>query len=351
MYKTIIRPVLFLFNPESIHGILINFLKLINILPGMKALLRLFFMSENQLLKKTVFGIEFKNPIGLAAGFDKNAEVFKAINSFGFSFIEIGSVTPLPQSGNPKPRIFRLKKDKAIINRMGFNNNGLHEAIKKLKKRKNNIIVGGNIGKNTATLNKNANQDYIKCFNELHPFVDYFTVNISCPNVCNLRELQDKDVLLELLSKLKKINASKHKPKPILLKISPDLTFPLIDDTLEVIRKTGIDGIVATNTTTSREELSYSEDYISKIANGGLSGKPLKDRSTEIIKYISKKTKGNLPIIGVGGIMNAEDAIEKLNAGASLVQIYTGFIYEGPSIVKKINNTIIKNLTKQKNSM
>ncbi|MCF6367175.1 MAG: quinone-dependent dihydroorotate dehydrogenase [Bacteroidales bacterium] len=342
MYKLIVRPVLFLFNPENVHGLLINLLKLLNIIPGMKALLRVFFMSNNEALKRTVFGIEFKNPVGLAAGFDKNAEVFDVLDGFGFSFVEIGTVTPLGQKGNPKPRLFRLKKDKAIINRMGFNNNGLVAAIKKLKKRKGKIIVGGNIGKNTATSNEDANNDYIKCFNGLHPYVDYFTVNVSCPNVCNLTELQDKDLLCDLLTSLKKINSEKTKQKPILLKISPDLSFPQIDDTLEIIKKTGIDGIVAVNTTTSRENLTYSDEHIKKIANGGLSGKPLKNRSTEIIKYISKKTKGKLPIIGVGGIINANDAIEKLNAGASLVQAYTGFIYEGASIVKKINKAIIK---------
>jgi len=341
MYKYIIRPVLFIFNPETIHGVLIGLLKVLKIIPCIKALFRVFFISKNEELRKTVFGIEFKNPVGLAAGFDKNAAVFGVLDSFGFSFVEIGTVTPLGQKGNPKPRLFRLKKDKAIINRMGFNNYGLVSTIKKLKKRKNNIIVGGNIGKNTATSNENANNDYIRCFNDLHPYVDYFTVNISCPNVSDLRELQDRDVLLELLSNLKKINSEKPKQKPILLKISPDLSFPQIDDTIEVIKKTGIDGIVAVNTTTSRDNLTYSDDYIKKIANGGLSGKPLKDRSTEIIKYISEKTNGKLPIIGVGGIMNAKDAIEKLEAGASLVQIYTGFIYEGPGIVKKINKAIL----------
>ncbi len=343
MYKYIIRPVLFLFNPETIHGFLISFIKVVNIIPGMKALLRVFFMPKNEQLKRTVFGIEFKNPVGLAAGFDKNAEVFDVLDSFGFSFVEVGTVTPLGQNGNPKPRLFRLKKDQAIINRMGFNNHGILNAVKKLKNRKGKVIVGGNIGKNTATPNENANKDYIRCFNDLHPYVDYFTVNVSCPNVSDLRELQDRDVLLELLSNLKKKNSEKKNPKPILLKISPDLSYPQINDTIEVIKETGIDGIVAVNTTTSRDKLSYSEEYIKKIANGGLSGKPLKDRSTEIIKYISNKTDGKLPIIGVGGIMNAEDALEKIKAGASLVQIYTGFIYEGPSLVKKINKAILKN--------
>lgn len=341
MYKILIRPLLFLFQPETIHIFLIKLIKVINIIPGMKALLRVFFMCKNEQLKRTVFGIEFKNPVGLAAGFDKNAEVYNELDSFGFSFVEIGTVTPLRQPGNPKPRLFRLKKDQGIINRMGFNNHGLLNAVKKLKKSKGKIIIGGNIGKNTKTPNEKANNDYIRCFNDLHPYVDYFTVNVSCPNVTDLRELQDKDSLLELLSKLKEINSKKLKQKPILLKISPDLTYSQLDDTIAIVTETGIDGVVAVNTTTARKGLSYSEDHINKIGDGGLSGFPLKDRSTEIIKYISEKTKGELPIIGVGGIMNAEDALEKLKAGASLVQVYTGFIYEGPSIVKRINKAVL----------
>ena len=225
---------------------------------------------------------------------------------------------------------------------MGFNNHGLVNAVRKLKKHKSKIIIGGNIGKNTLTPNDKANLDYFRCFNDLFPYVDYFTVNVSCPNISDLHELQDKDALLELLEGIQKINYKKDKPKPVLLKISPDLNFTQIDDTLEIIKQTKLDGIVAVNTTTARKGLSYSEDYINKIGDGGLSGKPLKDRATEIIKYISEKTEGKLPIIGVGGIMNAEDAIEKLEAGATLVQVYTGFIYEGPSIVKRINKAVLK---------
>ncbi len=299
-------------------------------------------MPKSKLLKRELFGLTFENPVGLAAGFDKNAEVFGALAAFGFGFIEIGTVTPLAQAGNTKPRLFRLKKDKALINRMGFNNKGLKNAVKNLKKRNKKIIIGGNIGKNTNTPNDKANEDYFKCFNELFPYVDYFTVNVSCPNISDLHELQDKNSLLELLSGIQKINKSKQKPKPVLLKISPDLTFSQIDETLETIQKTKIDGIVAVNTTSKRYSLSYSEDKFEKIGNGGLSGKPLNDRSTAIIRYISEKTEGKLPIIGVGGIMNKYDALEKLNAGASLVQVYTGFIYEGPSLVKKINKLILK---------
>ena len=347
MYKFFIRPVLFLFNPECIHGFLINFLKVINRIPFMKALLRLFFVSGNEYLKRNVFGLEFKNPVGLAAGFDKNAEVFDVLGSFGFAFVEIGTVTPLGQAGNPKPRLFRLKKDKAIINQMGFNNHGLVAAVSKLKRRESKIIIGGNIGKNTATPNDKANEDYFRCFNDLFPYVDYFTVNVSCPNISDLHELQDKVVLLELLEGIQKLNRKKTNPKPVLLKISPDLNFAQINDTLKIIQQTKLDGIVAVNTTTSRDNLSYSEKKIKKIGNGGLSGLPLKNRSTEVIKYISEKTQGKLPIIAVGGIMSPENALEKINAGANLVQVYTGFIYEGPALIKKIIHKLNTKQTKQ----
>ena len=293
-------------------------------------------MPKNEAKPIEVFGLHFKNRIGLAAGFDKNAEAIDALSNFGFSHIEIGAVTPRPQSGNPKPRLFRLPKNKALINRMGFNNKGVENAIKNLKKRRSNIIVGANIGKNTDTPNEKANDDYILLFNKLHDYVDYFTVNVSCPNIKDLKELQDKDSLLELLAKLKKINATKDKPKPILLKISPDLTNEQLDDTLYIIKQTDIDGIVAVNTTAQRYNLSYNQLKINKIGNGGLSGLPLKDRSTEIIRYIHKKTQGKLPIIGVGGIMTRKDVQEKLEAGATLVQVFTGFVYEGPGIVRKI---------------
>ncbi len=342
MYKLLIRPILFLFQPEAIHIFSINFLAVLDNIPFLKTLLRVFFISDNKQLKRKLFGLEFDNPVGLAAGFDKNAEVFGALAAFGFGFIEIGTVTPLAQAGNAKPRLFRLKKDKAIINRMGFNNKGLENAVKNLKKRNKKVIIGGNIGKNTNTPNDKANEDYFKCFNVLFPYVDYFTINVSCPNISDLHELQNKNKLLELLSGIQKINKSKPKPKPVLLKISPDLTFPQIDDTLEIVRKTKIDGIVAVNTTSKRYNLTYSEETIKKAGSGGLSGKPLNDRSTAIIRYISEKTEGKLPIIGVGGIVSKYDALEKLNAGASLVQIYSGFIYEGPSLVKKINKLILK---------
>lgn len=342
MYKYFLRAILFLFRPETAHKLTFSFLKALKYIPFAKPLSRVFFWFENQHLERELFGLKFKNPVGLAAGLDKNAEAFDSLYNFGFSFVEIGTVTPLGQPGNEKPRLFRLVKDKALINRMGFNNNGVEAAVEKLKKRKSNVIIGGNIGKNTATSNDDAKDDYVKCFNALHDHVDYFTVNVSCPNVTDLRELQDKDSLLDLLSTLKDLNSSKLKPKPILLKLSPDLNNAQLDDTISIVEQLQIDGVVAVNTTTLRNDLSYSEDYIKSIGRGGLSGKPIKDRSTKVIKYIHEKTEGRIPIIGVGGIMNVEDALEKIKAGASLVQIYTGFVYEGPSMIKKINKAIVK---------
>jgi len=283
-----------------------------------------------------LFGLQFEHPIGLAAGFDKNASHIDELANFGFSFIEVGAITLKSQIGNPKKRLFRLPNDKALINRMGFNNKGVKNAIKNLKNRKSKVIVGANIGKNTDVPNHLVNNDYFKLFDQLHDYVDYFTVNVSCPNVKGLNELQDKDHLLELLSGLTKINQSKSKQKPILLKISPDLSWHLLDDTLSVIKQTGIDGIIAVNTTSARFNLSYPPSKILNIGNGGLSGYPLKNRATEVIRYIHQKTKGQLPIIGVGGIQTKADAQEKWDAGATLLQVFTGFIYEGPSLVKKI---------------
>ncbi len=298
---------------------------------------------KNDKLKRTVFGLEFDNPVGFAAGFDKNAEIYNQFSNFGFSFIEIGTVTPKPQAGNPKPRSFRIKKDSGLINRMGFNNKGVEFAANKLKKR-HKVIIGGNIGKNTATPNSDALNDYEVCFNELHDHVDYFVVNISCPNVTDLRELQDKGSMLNILGRLKELNTQKENPKPILLKISPDLNNQQLDDVIDIVKETKIDGLVATNTTVTRENLETSDEEVKAIANGGMSGKPITNRSTEVIRYIANKTNRQIPIIGVGGIMTPEDAIEKLEAGASLVQVYTGFIYEGPCFVKKINKAILKSL-------
>ena len=345
MYKLIIRPILFLFSPETIHHIVFIVLRTLKLIPGAGYLVRALFYFDHKELKTTLFGIEFPNPVGLAAGLDKNADAYEMFGNMGFGFVEIGTVTPLPQPGNPKPRIFRLKRDKALINRMGFNNLGTGKVVKRLLHKKRRVIIGGNIGKNKLTPNSDAINDYLKAMTALHPYVDYFVINVSSPNTPNLRELQEKEPLTELLFALKKRNSEFSKPKPILLKIAPDISFAQIDDIIKIISKTELDGIVATNTTIERENLSYDKNIIEDWGAGGLSGTPLKSRSTEIISYISNKTDKSLPIIGVGGIMNASDAIEKLEAGASLIQVYTGFIYEGPSLIKEINKAI---LTKRK---
>ncbi len=341
MYKSIIRPILFKYNPEKAHSITFKMLLLSEKL-GLKSIFKSLFYFADKELETEVFGLKFPNPIGLAAGLDKDAEVFDMLGYLGFGFIEIGTVTPKAQPGNPKPRMFRLINDSAIINRMGFNNKGVYEMINKLRAKKSNIIIGGNIGKNKITPNEKADDDYIKAFNALYNYVDYFVVNVSSPNTPNLRELQGKEPLTKLLSKLKKLNEQKGGHKPILLKIAPDLTFEQLDDIIEIVTTTKTDGIVATNTTISRDGLSYEQEFINEIGNGGLSGKPLTDKSTEIIKYIVDKSNKTIPVIGVGGIMTAQDAIDKLNAGASLVQIFTGFIYNGPSFVKEINKEILK---------
>ncbi|RLD83875.1 MAG: dihydroorotate dehydrogenase (quinone) [Bacteroidetes bacterium] len=343
MYKIIIRPILFKFQPEAIHRFTFGMLKFLSFVPGVPLILKKVFRTNNPKLKRTVFGIDFPNPIGLAAGLDKDADIFDMLGYLGFGFIEIGTLTPKAQPGNPKPRAFRLKKDQALINRMGFNNKGLKSSIEKLKRKKSKIIIGGNIGKNKLTPNEDAILDYVKGFESLFSYVDYFVVNVSSPNTPNLRELQEKEPLTKLLNKLQELNNSKKVQKPILLKIAPDLSFEQLDDIIEIVQETKTSGIVATNTTISRDGLSYTEEEIKKFGNGGLSGKPLKNRSTEIIRYIVQKSNNAFPVIGVGGIMTSEDAIEKLEAGASLVQLYTGFIYEGPNLIKEINKAIIKN--------
>lgn len=342
MYKRIIQPLLFLLPPESIHHLIVFLLKIAFKIPGIQSLIKRIYSVKDEQLKRTFLGIKFDNPVGFAAGFDKNAEVYNQFSSFGFSFIEIGTVTPKPQSGNPKPRSFRIPKDSGLINRMGFNNKGIDYAVKKLKNKHHKVIIGGNIGKNTLTPNNNALDDYVYCFERLYAYVDYFVVNLSCPNIKDLDKLQDKDSTITILNKLTKIRQAKEKYKPILLKISPDLTREQLNDVVETFNITGLDGIVATNTTRSREELKTTEDKITKIGEGGLSGTPLTKRSTEIIRYLHEKTEGNMPIIGVGGIMTVEDALEKLAAGATLIQVYTGFIYNGPGFVKQINKAILK---------
>ncbi len=314
--------------------------------PGLKKLTGVFFKVPSRSLERTVFGIKFSNPVGLAAGFDKNAEIYNDFASFGFSFIEIGTVTPVEQPGNPKPRSFRLPEDKALINRMGMNNKGVEKIVGNLRKNRPEVIIGGNIGKNTSTLNDNAIDDYKCCFEALYDVVDYFVVNVSCPNIGDIRKLQDADTLTGIIDSLKNISAKKAIQKPILFKISPDLNYTQLDELVDIALKTGISGFVATNTTIRRDNLVTEKEKVEEIGRGGLSGLPLKDRSTEIIRYLVNKSDGKIPVIGVGGIMSPEDAIEKLKAGASLIQIYTGFIYEGPAVVKKINRALVNHLKK-----
>ena len=314
-------------DPELSHNIVVNIIKT-----------GLFFKIKTKSSPLKVMKLKFKNPIGLAAGFDKDADLFNELSSFGFGFIEIGTLTPLPQKGNPKKRLFRIKAENGIINRMGFNNKGVDSAIKRLK-TKNKIIIGGNIGKNKNTPNEKAVEDYKYCFNSLFPYVDYFAVNVSSPNTPELRKLQDKKPLEKILVSLIKLNSQKNKRKPILLKISPDLNKNQLSDIIDLIINLKLDGIIATNTTIDRSKIN--SDNALKNEKGGLSGKPLYDRSNDVIKFISKKSKNKFPIIGVGGIHSPKDAINKIKAGATLVQIYTGFIYEGPSLIKKINTEII----------
>ncbi len=337
MYKQLIRPILFCFDPEKVHYFTFSTIKLLSKIPGLSGLFRALYEVKDSRLETEVFGLKFKNPVGLAAGFDKNAVLYKELSNFGFGFIEIGTLTPKAQDGNPKKRLFRLREDSAIINRMGFNNGGVEEAVLRLKKN-NGVLIGGNIGKNKVTPNEEATSDYEICFEALFDYVDYFVVNVSSPNTPNLRALQDKEPLTELLQTLQNKNLAKPKQKPILLKIAPDLTDEQLLDIIDIVNETKIAGVIATNTTLSREGLA-SEN---KIETGGLSGKPLAKRSTEVIRFLSEKSNKSFPIIGVGGIHSAEDAIEKLEAGASLVQLYTGFIYEGPALVKAINKAILR---------
>ena len=337
MYKLLLKPFLFQLDPEKAHYFTASLFKLVLNIPVISSLVKLTYYYENKRLKKNLFGLDFKNPVGLAAGFDKDAKLYKDFEHLGFGFIEVGTVTPLAQAGNPKPRLFRLPEDKALINRMGFNNGGVEEMVQRLRSRNHKLIIGGNIGKNKVTPNEQATEDYVKCFEALHDHVDYFTVNVSSPNTPNLRELQGKEPLTKLLSSLKKLNDEKEVQRPILLKIAPDLNEAQLDDIVDILHDTKIDGLVATNTTIAREGLKSAK----KGEMGGLSGLPAQTKSTEVIKYIRDKT--DLPIIGVGGIHSAQDAMDKLNAGADLVQIYTGLVYEGPTLVKSIKRNLMKN--------
>ena len=340
MYKKIIRPIFFLFSPERIHHFTVSCLKFTRYIPGLKPLLRAIFTVKDPVLEREVLGMKFPNPVGLAAGFDKNAEVCNEMACLGFGFLEVGTVTPKGQPGNPKPRLFRLVNDRAIINRMGFNNLGVENAVRNLKKANPKLIIGGNLGKNTATPNDKAVGDYLKLFRSLYEYVDYFVINVSCPNIANLRDLQDNG-LKEILNTLIEFRRGQTPYRPILLKISPDLTNEQIDNMIATMVECKIDGIVATNTTTSREGLSVSAAQIERIGNGGMSGAPLTKRSIEIVKYIHTKTEGRFPIIGVGGIMSVEDALAMLDAGACLIQVYSGFIYNGPAFVKDICKALI----------
>jgi len=337
MYKAILRPILFLIDPEKIHHLAFSSIRFLNKL-GLGGLFRSMYVVNHPSLERKLFGLTFPNPVGLAAGFDKDAKLYKELANLGFGFIEIGTVTPKPQDGNPKKRLFRLRAENALINRMGFNNGGVAEAVKRLQKsNRGKVLIGGNIGKNKITPNEEAVNDYVICFEALFDHVDYFVVNVSSPNTPNLRALQDKEPLTALLHTLQKNNNKRPQRKPILLKIAPDLTNEQLLDIIDIVSETEIDGVIATNTTISREGL-VSEN---KKEMGGLSGKPLTNRATEVIRFLSEKSDKAFPIIGVGGIHSAKDALEKIEAGASLVQLYTGFIYEGPNLIKEINQAIV----------
>lgn len=343
MYRYLIRPILFLFPPETIHHLLISLLRFAFKIPGIYQLVRAVYSTTDKSLETEFLGLTFNSPVGLAAGFDKNASVYREFSAFGFSFIEIGTVTPLGQAGNEKPRSFRIKKDRGLINRMGFNNLGAQAAAVKLaRKRPRGLILGGNIGKNTLTPNERAVDDYEAVFNAIYDGVDYFVVNVSCPNISDLRKLQDQESLEKILSRIMEMRDKREIKKPVLLKISPDLNEKQLDETLEIINRLKLQGIVATNTTVSREGLQSSAEEIGAIGKGGMSGAPLTERSLQVVRYVHQKSQGKIPIIAVGGIMSVQDALNMLDAGASLIQIYTGFIYEGPGLVKRINRAIQK---------
>ena len=307
----------------------------------MASIFRGMYQVNDKKLERNLFGLTFKNPVGLAAGFDKNAVLYNELANFGFGFVEIGTVTPKGQVGNPKQRLFRLKDDQGIINRMGFNNEGLATAIEQLKKNKGKVIIGGNIGKNTNTAPENYTEDYLETFKGLHPYVDYFVLNVSCPNVSSHAKLEDADYLEELITAVQQLNNKQEVQKPILLKIAPDLNNQQLDEIIELVAKTKIDGIIASNTSVNRDNLKASKERLQQIGNGGVSGQPVKERSTRVIQYLADNSNKAFPIIGVGGIHSEKDALDKINAGADLVQIYTGFIYEGPSLVKRINKAIL----------
>jgi dihydroorotate dehydrogenase len=341
MYKLLIRPLLFWFDPEEVHYFTFSAIRFSSKIPGFSSIFRAIYVIEDKRLETEVFGLKFKNPVGLAAGFDKDAVLYNELSNFGFGFIEIGTLTPKGQDGNPKKRLFRLKQDGAIINRMGFNNDGADIIAARLNKwRKNNtesrLIIGGNIGKNKITPNEQAVKDYEICYKKLYDVVDYFVVNVSSPNTPGLRELQEKESLRIILTALQKINQVNGKKKPLLLKISPDLSNDQINDVTDLALDIQLDGLVVANTTIDRTDLKTSKKKVESIGYGGLSGSPLKDKSNDMIAHIHQLTKGMIPIIGSGGIMTPKDAKNKIYYGATLVQIWTGFVYEGPGLIKKI---------------
>lgn len=337
MYKHLIKPILFCFNPETAHNLTFSALSIIRKIPFARSIVRAIYKKESPSTSKEVFGIKFPNPVGLAGGLDKNGEFYNDMANFGFGFVEIGSLTPKPQDGNPKPRCFRVTGDKAIINRFGINNKGVKNAVEHLKKERPEVIVAANISKNTSSINEEAAKDYETSFALLYDFVDMFVVNISCPNVVGLTALQDISFLSEIIDKLLDLRMYYDEYRPILLKVSPDLSHEQLDEIIDYSLRSGIDGIVAGNTTRSREGLnSISDKRIEEIGNGGMSGAPVHKKNLELVRYVHTKSEGKLPIIGVGGIMSPADAYEMMKAGASLVEIYSGFIYEGPSLVKRI---------------
>ena len=342
MYKALLRPILFLFDPESIHYFTFSMIKLTAKISGVKQWRRRKYVVNDPKLSREVFGLTFKNPVGIAAGFDKNALILNELEDFGFGFVEIGTVTPRSQEGNPKKRLFRLKKDQGLINRMGFNNQGVDAISERLKGKKTKLIIGGNIGKNTSTSNETSKPDFVENFEKLHAHVDYFVVNVSCPNVGDTAKLQGKDFLVDLLTTLIEKNETFETQRPILLKIAPDLNKIQLDEVIEIVLESDIDGIIASNTSVDRKGLKTSEEELKAIGNGGVSGLPVKDKSTSIIKYLADNSNKAFPIIGVGGIHSAQDALDKIEAGADLVQIYTGFIYEGPNLVRNIKRAILK---------
>ncbi len=339
MYKSLLRPLLFKFDPEKVHYFTFSAIRKMHKL-GLGSILRSLGTVEDKRLEREVFGLTFKNPVGLAAGFDKDAKLYKELSNVGFGFIEIGTVTPRAQEGNPKQRLFRLQEDKAIINRMGFNNGGVAAAVGCLKNN-HSVLIGGNIGKNTDTKPEDYTADYLECFNALHPYVDYFVLNVSCPNVSSHAKLNDKEYLVELIGAVQQANKTFEVQKPIVLKIAPDLNNQQLDEIVALVEETHLDGVIASNTSIRRDNLHTSDARLAEIGNGGLSGKPVTEMSTRVIKYLADKSNRSFPIIGVGGIHSAQDALDKLDAGASLVQLYTGFIYEGPKLIKDINKAIL----------